>query len=144
MSAPPTPDKSRVEEIDVELLKELERRSLDQVRKLRRHDRVEVRVPVRLHPANPSDHEGRVILGVTHDLSRGGCRATLRAAPRAGDIYRLNIEIERGTSPLIFARCLRTKLVREDAFDAAFSVFSPLDMPGDEGQSEEEVDDLFV
>ena len=45
-----------------------------------------------------------------------------------GDIYRLSFE--RSTIPLepMFARCLRCRLVREDAFEAGFSFFNPIDL----------------
>ena len=47
---------------------------------------------------------------------------------RVGDVYRMEFEHESLNLPMIFGRCLRCQLVREDAFEAGFKFFAALDL----------------
>ena len=60
------------------------------------------------------------------DISSGGCRVMFASPVGVGDIYRLEFDSEQLQLPLVFARCVRCSLVREDGFDAGFSFFSPI------------------
>jgi hypothetical protein len=121
-------------ELDLDLLQKIENLALEQVCKLRMHERVEARVPVRLDAANRDDSVPSV-KGVTQDLSPGGCRAIMRAAPHVGDIFRLEIELEKDAGQTLYARCLRCALLRDDAFDVAFQFLSELALPEADEQS---------
>jgi hypothetical protein len=46
-----------------------------------------------------------------------------------GDTFRIEIESKSPRIPPVRARCLRCRLVREDAFEAAFSFSAPIDLP---------------
>jgi len=122
-------------DVDIELLQELEEQALTQIRKLRRFERVEVRVPVRLDAANHGD-VAPTVKGVTQDLSRGGCRAIMRAAPHVGDVYRLEIEMDRDLVKTTYARCLRCALLRDDAYDVAFHFLGELEIPGGDDEND--------
>ena len=43
-------------------------------------------------------------------------------------MYRLEFSEEALEIPLVFARCVRCSLVREDTFEAGFAFFSPVDV----------------
>ena len=130
-----------VSELDLDLLAELEQQSLKEIRKVRRHERVEVKLEVTLGPANSSEQHRPVIQGYTQDLSAGGCRVIVSAPPGVGDVYRVQVHDPEGTYPVVFGRCLRCALVRENAFDCAFMFFTPLEVP--ELSAPDEYDDLL-
>jgi hypothetical protein len=46
-----------------------------------------------------------------------------------GDVYRLQFERNTLDLPLTFARCVRCRLVREDAFEVGFAFFSAICLP---------------
>ena len=72
------------EGMDQELLQELEKQSLEQIQKLRKHQRFEIRVPIHLKPGNASSTDP-VLVGETVDVSDGGCAGTGELAARGGD-----------------------------------------------------------
>jgi len=111
--------------IDLELLQDLERQNLDQIRTLRKYDRFEIQAPVQLRPANASAPDDRV-MGETRDLSVGGCLAQFPRPVGVGDIYRLQVQTDSIGVPQVYARCLRCNQVREDVFEAAFSFFDSI------------------
>ena len=45
-----------------------------------------------------------------------------------GDIFRLEFDLEWIEAPLVFGRCLRCRLVREDVFETGFKFFNPVDL----------------
>jgi len=109
--------------LDDGLIKDLERQGLDQIRKLRKSQRLELRVPLVMRPGNASSDDWE-LSGTTADLSSGGCRAHFAKPVGVGDVYRLAFDDERVDAPLVYARCLRCSVVREDVFEAAFAFFS--------------------
>jgi hypothetical protein len=111
------------------LLEELERNTPDEIRRQRAHFRLSVKAAITLLPGNISDTLKFKVQGVTGDLSEGGCRALFPLPPRVGDIYRLEFDRKALNLPLTFARCVRCHLLREDAFEAGFSFFSPISLP---------------
>lgn len=114
--------------LESDLLQELARQSSDEIRKLRTHERLETKVNVLLSPANSSAMgEGR-IQGETRDISKGGCMALFVSPVAVGDIFTLQFDKSSVDLPLVFARCLRCRLVREDAFEAGFSFFTPISL----------------
>jgi hypothetical protein len=118
----PSPD-------EVALLEEIERQGAGKVALERIHERVAVRAKVILRPGNASQARELKLQGVTGDLSQGGCRALFPVPVLVGDIYRLEFDIAWLESPIIFARCLRCRMVREDVFETGFEFFNaiPLD-----------------
>jgi len=111
--------------LDAELLQDLEKQSLDQIRKLRKHQRFEIQVPVILKPGNASSTREELV-GTSVDFSTGGCMVHFSKPVGVGDVFRLTVEDSRLDLPVVYARCMRARLVREDLFEAGFSFFSPI------------------
>ncbi len=118
-----------VSEFDPELLDNIGRHSLQQIRQLRRHERIEVRFEVLVQPGNSSNLGSYEARGHTKDVSRGGCRCILSRAPMVGDVYRVELFEEENALPVTFARCVRCRFLKEGSFDTAFAFFNPLDTP---------------
>jgi len=117
------------EEQDFDILQELEQQVDEQIRHLRMHERLTVKAKVILQSGNSSSLLDYKVQGVMGDISEGGCRAMFPIPVIPGDIYRLELEQNEFELPLIFARCVRCKLIREDAFEAGFSFFVPIKLP---------------
>ncbi|MCA9099899.1 MAG: PilZ domain-containing protein [Pirellulales bacterium] len=94
----------------------------------RLHERVTTRVKVTIQPANSSDRRRLSIQGVTADVSRGGCRVLFSAPIGVGDVYWMSLDRESLQIDPLFARCVRCRMVREDAFEAGFSFFTEIDI----------------
>ncbi len=112
-----------------DMLQELERNTPEELRRQRAHFRLAIKAGVTLQPGNASELLHLKVKGVTGDISEGGCSALLPIPPRVGDIYRLQFDRKALDLPLTFARCVRCRLVREDAFEAGFRFFSNICLP---------------
>ncbi len=121
---------------DLEYLKELEQQSSELVRQ-RVHARKDAKVKVVLQPGNSSELLTLKIQGVTGDISEGGCRAMFPLPLKVGDIYRLKFDHSQVEIPLVFARCVRCRLVRETAFETGFSFFQPITLPDNLSEGED-------
>jgi len=119
----------KVEEQAHELLKELEQNTPAQIRRQRAHFRLAVKASVVLHPGSASDVTGVKIKGATGDVSEGGCSGLFPVPVRVGDVYRLVFDRAALDLPLTFARCVRCRLVHEDAYEAGFAFFRPVTLP---------------
>lgn len=111
------------------LLRDLERNTPDEIRRQRAHFRLSIKAGVIVQPANASQITTLKLKGVTGDVSEGGCSALFALPLAVGDVYRLSFERKTLDLPLTFARCLRCRLIREDAFEAGFAFFSPISLP---------------
>lgn len=121
------------------LLQDLEKNTPDEIRMQRAHFRLAIKAGVTLQAGNASELLSLRVKGVTGDISEGGTSILFPVAPRVGDIYRLTFDRDALDLPLTFARCVRCRLVREDAFEAGFSFFAPISLPeksADAGRSE--------
>ncbi len=112
-----------------ELLQELGRNTTDEVRRQRAHFRVSIKAALWLQPANASDVLKFKVKGVTGDISEGGCSTLFPIPALVGDIYRLTFDKDMIDLPLTFARCLRCRLIKEDAFEVGFLFFRPICLP---------------
>jgi len=112
-----------------DLLQDLEKNTSEEIRRQRAHFRLAIKASVTLQSGNASELLSMKVKGVTGDISAGGTSILFPIAPRVGDIYRLVFDREALDLPLTFARCVRCRLVREDAFEAGFSFFSPITLP---------------
>lgn len=111
------------------LLQELEQNTPAQIRRQRAHFRLAVKAAVVLYPGSASDVTGVKVRGATGDISAGGCSVLFPVPVRVGDVYRLEFDRTAIDLPLTFARCVRCRLVREDAYEAGLSFFSPVTLP---------------
>ena len=89
-----------------------------------------------LQSGNASELLSFKVKGVTGDISQGGCSVLFPIAARVGDIYRLEFDQETLALPLTFARCVRCRLIREDAYEAGFAFFKAITLPENVAVSE--------
>ena len=82
-----------------------------------------------LQSGNSSELLNYKVQGVTGDISAGGCQAMFPIPIKVGDVYRLTFDAEQLDLPLIFARCLRCRLLQEDAYKASFAFFTTIKLP---------------
>ena len=109
-------------------LQDLERQPSDEIRRLRAHDRMAVKASVVIQPGNSSDTLNFKYQGVTGDISEGGCRIMLPMPLYVGDVFRLTFDHPQLDLPMVFARCMRCRLIREEAFEAGFKFFTPVNV----------------
>jgi hypothetical protein len=107
---------------------EIQRNASPQARTMRSHSRIAVRAKVTAQPANSSARNGFRTQGIVGDISSGGCMVLFSDPLAVGDVYRLMFDRAMLDLEPLFARCLRCRLVREDAFEAGFSFFRPVDL----------------
>ena len=112
------------------LFQELECNTSEELRSQRTHFRISIKARVTMQAANTSDLLDFKVKGVTGNISEGGCGLLLPIPARVGDIYRLEFEQAKIDLPMTFARCVRSYLVREDAFESGFRFFAPISLPG--------------
>ena len=112
-----------------QVLQELERNTPEEIRRQRAHFRSAIKTGVVLQPGNASELLSFKVKGVTGDISEGGCSALFPIPTRVGDVYRLQFDRKTFDLPLTFARCVRCRLIREDAFEAGFAFFSAISLP---------------
>lgn len=125
--------------LDAAAFRELQKQNVDEIQGLRAHERIETRLTVVLQPADSRKIGQYELRGYTEDVSKGGCKATFPMPPAVGDVVRIRFDPPMGI-PLVFARCLRCRLVREDAFEAGFRFFTEIRLPGSDDQSEDLLD----
>lgn len=125
-SAPSTPPGLSPE---AQLIRELERQSAAEIKKLRAYERKETKVRVDLWPGNSSSQAELHLSGKTNDISEGGCSAVFDAAVLPGDIFRLAFDPKALSLPLVFARVMRCRMLSEDAFEVGFRFFTPVKLP---------------
>lgn len=112
-----------------ELLQELERNTPEEIRRRRAHFRLAIKSKVVISPGNASDATRFRWQGVTGDVSQGGCKALFPMPIAVGDVFRLDFREEPLGLSIIFARCIRCREVREDAYEAGFRFFTPIALP---------------
>lgn len=113
-----------------ELLSELERNTRREIHTQRGQERLEIKAKLIVRPGNTSSLSEFSVQGVTGDISEGGCRALMPVPLGVGDIYRLTFDQTMFDLPLVFARCVRCRLIREDAFEVGCTFLSPLKLSG--------------
>ena len=133
----PGSDKGPLEAGDAfDLLQELEQNTPEEIRRQRAHFRLAVKIKVTLLPGNASELLKFRVQGVTGDVSEGGCKALFPTPVRVGDVYRLEFDRPSMDLPLTFARCMRCVMLREDAFEAGFRFFTPIELPANANVSQ--------
>ena len=112
----------------MESLADLELGKSDAVKRARFSTRVRVKSKVIVQPGNSGDRLKSKVQGVTGDISAGGCQVLFPIPMRVGDIYWLTFDETTLKLDSVFARCLRCRLIREDAYEAGFKFFEPIDV----------------
>ena len=117
---------ARLEVQDAALLTELQRRTPDALRRERAHTRITVRAKVLVQPGNMSQRLDMKLQGVSGDVSAGGCQLLVPLPVGVGDIFWLAFDRTTLDIAPIYARCLRCREVRADAFEAGFAFFNKI------------------
>lgn len=113
----------------LQLVDELAANTPEELRRKRSNFRLAIKAPVIAQPGNASDLTKLKIKGLSGDLSEGGFAAVFPLPLRVGDVYRIQFDRAHVDLPLTFARCVRCRLVREDAFEAGFYFFGNISLP---------------
>ncbi|MEO1584185.1 MAG: PilZ domain-containing protein [Planctomycetota bacterium] len=109
------------------LLRELEQQTPEAIRRQRSAERQAVRINVTIRPGNSSERGPDAdIAGVTGDVSSNGAGLMTSRPIRVGDVYQLVFEKGELDLPIVYARCMRCRVVREDAFESGFSFFDKI------------------
>jgi hypothetical protein len=120
-----------------EILEELENSTPERVRSQRAHDRLQIRAKIVARPGNASQRLDLKLQGFTGDVSSGGCQALFPLPLMVGDIYQITFDRSMLDLPPVLARCMRCRLVRDDAFEAGMAFLQPIDLSnvntGDQG-----------
>lgn len=111
------------------MLQELAANTPEELSRRRAHFRLIVKAEVVLQSGNASELLSFKVKGVTGDVSAGGCLCVFPIPVHVGDIYRLGFDRRQLDIPLTFARCVRCRLIREDAYEAGFAFFSSICLP---------------
>lgn len=111
-----------------EILGELKANTAAEVKAQRSAARITIRSAIKVVPASISQRVGGAVEGITGDVSSGGSQALLGTPLLVGDVYLINFDREVLDTPPVFARCLRCRLIRDDAFEVGFVFFTPLDL----------------
>lgn len=125
----PPSDGCQQEEV-LESLADLERNTSEAIIKSRGNTRLRVKSKVIAQPGNSGDRRKIKMQGITGDISSGGCQILFPVPLRVGDIYWLTFDKTELNLDSLFARCLRCRLIREDAYEAGFKFFDLLDLSG--------------
>lgn len=120
-------DESR-ESDTIEILKELEQSTPDSLATQRAHRRVSMRLNVVVVSGNQSERHDFRLQGVSGDVSDGGCQLLLPEPLRVGDIYLIHFPRETLDISPPLAKCLRVRLVRDDAYEANLKFLGHVDV----------------
>jgi len=112
----------------LETLADFERNTPDAVKRARVATRIRIKSKVIAQPGNSGDRLKSKVQGITGDISAGGCQGLFPIPLRVGDIYWLTFDKTELDLDSVFARCLRCRLIREDAYEAGFTFFEPIDV----------------
>ncbi|MEL6497731.1 MAG: PilZ domain-containing protein [Planctomycetota bacterium] len=122
------------------LLRELEQQTPEAIRRQRSSQRQDLSIGVTVRPGNASDRRTRPDAdGVTGDVSTGGCRVMMSEPMLVGDVYQLHFAKGELDLPIVYARCVRCRLIREDAFEAGFAFFERIVLASDGGGTGEDL-----
>jgi hypothetical protein len=112
----------------LDALSELEQNTSQAITAMRASQRIDIRTRVWIQPGNSSSRTGFVIEGLTADISRGGCMLLIPRPLMVGDIFWLRISDEHLRIAPMLVRCVRCRLVREDAFEVGIRFLNEIDL----------------
>jgi len=117
------------EDVSFDILQDIEKQSGEKHQQQRVYERFAVKAKAILQPGNSSEFLSFKMQGIIGNISTGGCHAMFPVPIQVGDIYRLHFDKEQLNLPISFVRCLRCRLISEDAFEAGFIFFRPITLP---------------
>lgn len=101
-------------------LGELEKNTDRAILAQRASERIDFKCKVIIRPANASERHTFAVEGITSDLSNGGTQIIIGRPIYVGDYFLLDFpdgQLQLGST---MARCLRCRLVQEDAYEVGF------------------------
>lgn len=110
----------------------------EEIVKQRSSQRLEIRAKVTARPGNSAERFEIEYAGVTGDVSQNGCQVLFTLPLQVGSVYWLSFDSDDLTIGSVMARCLRCRLVREDAFETGFQFFEEVylsEIAGGAGQA---------
>lgn len=109
----------------------------------RAHRRIQLKARCHVFPGNASQRGDGAVSTVCNDVSARGCRVISPMPLMVGDLYRLEFDDEQLDIQPVFCRCLRCRLLRDDAYEIGFAFFAEVELGEDEQPSESDFDDLI-
>jgi len=123
-----SPSNTLLDDGALDSLADLERNKSDEVKRARSNTRIRIKAKVIVQPGNVSERSKFKAQGVTGDISSGGCQILFPIPLHVGDIFWLSFDKSKLAIAPLFGHCLRCSLIREDAYEAAFRFFEPIDI----------------
>ncbi len=112
----------------LEALNELENNTDQAILAQRSSERIDVRTRVVIRPANSSERTAMTVEAMTADISDGGCRVLTSTPLMAGDVFWLAFDDAQLCLGSLFGRCMRCRMVQEDAFEVGFRFLNAIDL----------------
>lgn len=112
----------------LDALKDLEKNTSAAILAQRSSERIDVNVSIVVRPGNASQRGAGGIQGMTGDLSNGGGLILLPRPIVPGDIYWIEFDQSEIKLSALFARCMRCRMVKEDAFEAGLRFLQDVDL----------------
>lgn len=94
----------------------------------RASERLEIRIRIEVRSANVSARRDFAVEGVTADISNGGCQVILGFPLMVGDYFSISFKEHPLELDNILCRCLRCRLIQDDAFEVGFRFEHNLDL----------------
>jgi hypothetical protein len=109
-------------------LGELEKNTDRAIVAQRASERLDIKCKIVIRAANASERQRVTIEGMTADISNGGCQVMVGRPIFVGDYFLLEFPDETLRIGSTLARCLRCRLIQEDAFEVGFRFEHDIDM----------------
>ncbi len=109
------------------LISEIAANTPREIASRRQNPRFNATMQVNAVKGNFSDRDHGESAGTTIDISQGGCRVVFDRAVRVGDVYRLELHAAGVRLPRSYARCVRAHMLHDDAIEAGFAFFVPIE-----------------
>ena len=111
----------------LDALSDLERNTSHAIVAQRSSKRIDIQTKVFIQAGN-SSQRGKIIETLSADISNGGCMLLSPCPLMVGDIFWLQFPEEHIQLESLMARCVRCRLVSEDAFEVGIRFFTDVDI----------------
>ena len=112
----------------IEALQALEKNTRAAIMHERGNDRMDIEIKVTVAPGNASERSRVSWAGVTGNVSPTGCLLVTSAPLVPGDIYYVSFDDDNTNLPHAIGRCIRSRFIREGAFEAGVRFFSEINL----------------
>ena len=112
----------------LDALKDLQMNTSAAILAQRSSERIEINISIVVRSGNASQRGQGGIHGMTGDLSNGGGLILLPRPIIPGDFYWIEFDQQQLKLSALLARCMRCRLVKEDAFEAGLRFMHDVDL----------------